>query len=475
MMRHKRPLTLLFSLTTTLSFTLSAQSLRTPLTPPELENTLWAYSVQDADTGDQLVDVRAHTLMTPASTLKLVSTATALSVLGPEARLRTTLMADAPIRDGVLQGNLYLVGSGDPSIGSKYLWGEDPEDFFKKARAALRDQGLKAITGDLIALSPWTDFQAVNPRWTGYDTGNHYAAGAYDLNLYDNAYTVTITDQGSRLSVSPLIPDLDLKAAYGLSSTRTGDSLYISPVRDADGQVLITGAYPTRAPQRTVKGAIPNPPLFFAQYFRDVLEAAGITVSGDAATGETLPGQSLTTLYEYASKSLFDLASITNVYSHNLFADCFLRLLGRDTPRLPGHNHTQRAIMAVHDYWESRGMNTEELEMLDGSGLSPENRVTPHFLTTMLGKVHRADPSHTFARTLPRAGKDGTLTLFLKKTPLEGKARLKSGTIRNVVCYAGYVYVGSKTYTVALMVNNYYGRASTVRKGMERVLLDTFF
>lgn len=474
MMRQKSAVFLLFLLFLSFPSLLSAQSVRVPETPAQLNNTLWAYSVQDADTGEQLIDLRAHTLMTPASTLKLVSTATAMEVLGPDYRIKTSLRTEGTVVDGTLEGNLYIVGAGDPSLGSKYLWREDSEQFFKEATSALQQLGIRRISGSVLALKPWTDFQAVNPRWPVYDTGNYYASGAYDLNLYDNTYTVTITQNGKQLSVNPSIPDLNLKAVYSISDTRSGDSLFISPNRDAEGHTLITGAYPGRAPRRTVRGAIPDPPLFFARHLRDVLVKGGISVAGEAAAVSELPEENLSSLYEYASKPLQELVSTTNVYSHNLYAESILRLLGREQAVMPGHNHTQRSIMTVYDYWERRGMNMEELEMLDGCGLSPENKVTPYFLTTMLGKIHRGDPSRSFARTLPRAGKEGTMSQFLKKTKLEDAARLKSGTLRNVVCYAGYVYVGDKTYTVAVMVNNYYGRYSDIRRGLEQLLLDTF-
>lgn len=179
-------------------------------------------------------------------------------------------------------------------------------------------------------------------------------------------------------------------------------------------------------------------------------------------------------LYTFESPSIRELMEITLVYSHNLFAEGMLRQLAIGKTPLPGHNPTQTAIEEVKSYWKGRGLDTDELEMVDGSGLSTQDRVTTHFLAAMLGKVYRADKSGVYMRLLPRAGMDGTLTIFLKNTPLQGKARLKSGTLRNVVCYAGYVELGGKTYTVALMVNNFYGSASTIRKAMEQVLLESF-
>ena len=453
-------------------FTLQAQTVRTPEEPEAFRDVFWGLSIRDAATGEELAGHNAHTLMTPASTMKLVSTGTALSALGSSHRVKTRLLTSGSIEGGTLRGDLLIRGDGDFSIGSRYFWDEDPERFFKRAVRELKEQGITRIEGRILALSGSEDFQGPSPRWTAYDLGNHYAAGAYSLNLFDNAYTVTLSAHGKNISVKPSISGLKLEAAYGFSSTRSSDSLYISPFPDTEGRYLITGIYPSKAANRTVKGAMPDPPLFFAEHLREMLLRDGIAVTGSFGKIPDLPSGELTTLMTYESPTLFELARITNTYSHNLFAEGFLKLLGRGKEPMPGHNLAQTSVMEVRRYWEERGLDTKELEMLDGSGLSTEDRVTPAFLTAMLGKIYREDPSHTFMQVLPRAGKDGTLTIFLKGTRLEGKARLKSGTIRNVVAYAGYVTTGGKVYTVALTVNNYYGKASAVRKAMERVLLD---
>lgn len=453
--------------------TAQAQALGTPRGDSALEETFWGLSVQDAETGEELVGVRSHHLMTPASTMKIVSTATALDMLSLETRIPTVISATGEISEGTLTGDLYIIGNGDPSIGSRYLWGKDENQFFKEVSQALKRQGIGAITGDIIAYTPESDFQAVNPHWPAYDMGNHYAAGAYSLNLYDNSYSIHFSQNGQRLTTEPIIPGLKLSMRYDRTKKRSRDSLYVAPFPLPDGSYAITGVYPANAPKLRIRAAIPNPPLFLAQQLQAFCESSGIQVGGSAKTSGDLPTDT-TALYTFFSPALSELAQVTNVYSHNLFAEGLLRLVGKGRKPLPGHNATQTSIMALSEYWSGRGMNLKELEMRDGSGLSPENRVSPHFLATLLGKSYRGDPSHALLKSMPLAGKEGTLTIFLKNTRLEGKARLKSGTIRNVICYTGYVKHRGKMYTMALMVNNYYGRASKVRDAMEEILLDIF-
>ncbi len=451
----------------------SAQEVRTPMEPGDLNRSFWTLSIQDADSGEELVGIRSHHLMTPASTMKLVSTATLWSQKGGVGRIPTEIKTNGSVVNGRVEGDIYIIGHGDPSIGSRYFWNKDQDTFFKLVVQKLREKGISAISGNIIALLPKSDFQANNPKWLAYDMGNAYAAGLWDLNAHDNSYSIHFTDYGKSFYVEPEIPDFKLSKMYERTNTRSRDSIYISPFVLPDGSYAITGAYPANVPKLLVRGAIPNPPLFIAHRLRSFLMKQGISVGGKATTAPSMDDSGVS-LYTFESPSLRELIEITLFYSHNLFAEGMLRQVAIDKSSLPGHNTTQTAIQVVNDYWKSRGMDVSELEMMDGSGLSTQNRVSANFLATMLGKVHRADKGNGYMYLLPRAGIDGTLTIFLKNTPLQGKAYLKSGTLRNVVCYAGYVQLDGKTYTVALMVNNFYGSASTIRKAMEQVLLDSF-
>lgn len=450
-----------------------AQRVKMPMNTQVLEGTFWSMSIQDAATGEELVGVRSHHLMTPASTMKVVSTATAMSINPTEMCFNTTIATDGSISGDTLRGNLYIIGEGDPSIGSRYFWNEDRDKFFKEVVNALKAKGVRRVTGGVMALSDQRDFQAENPRWPFYDLGNHYAAGIYGLNLFDNAYTVQFDDFGHSFKTDPEIPGLKLSKMYERTSTRSRDSLYIARVPMPDGSFPITGVYPAKVQTLKIRGAILNPPLFMAQYLGQQLSLYGITCGSNPSLVQSVP-QSLETLHIFRSPSLRDLVSVTNIYSHNLFAEGMLLLVGRNKLPQPGHNASQTAIMELMRYWQGRGLDVRELEMVDGSGLSAENKVSAYFLAALLGKVYRADPSGVFMRTLPKAGREGTVSGFLKRTPLEGRAYLKSGSIRNVVCYTGYVQLDGKTYTLAIMVNNFYGKAANIRSGMEGILLESF-
>ena len=453
-----------------------AQNVRTPMEPDALKNVFWSLCVQDADSGETLADIRSSYLMTPASTLKVPTTATALELSSPDARLSTKVYMSGVVSEGVLSGDLFIVGEGDPSIGSRHLKDTPPDTFFDNVARALTSKGIKKIKGNVIALSPKSfDYQGLNPRWLHYDMGNHYAAGAYTLNLFDNSYSVIFSDYGRKFTHTPSVPGLKLKRAYVISSSRKTDSLYIARPSGAEQDHLITGVYPAGVRQWQIRGDIPDPPLFFAQYLAMVLKKKGISLQGESRTADTLPDVAKSLIYEHLSPTITELARLTNIHSINLYAEALLRHIWSRKELLEGHNPTQTALHHSNLYWQGRGLSGREINAYDGSGLSPENKVTANYLSSLLGKVYRSDGTHRFMTTLPIAGKEGTVTSFLKDTPLAGRAYLKSGSIKNVIAYTGYVVTpDGKVYTVTLMANNFTLRHSEMRKVFEGILSDTF-
>lgn len=464
----------LLLLTLTLLTTLEAQSVRTPTAIPEvLEETAWGLSVREVATGLTVVDVRGDRLYTPASTMKVVSTATALEMLGSDYRFSTEVLLTGPVRDGVLEGDLCLVGDGDPTIESGYIPQAQRWALYDEVSAALSARGIRHIAGSLLALSDRRDFQAVNPHWTATDMGNYYGAGHFMLNVLDNTYYLRFTNHGRDFSVTPEVPGLKLVGLYARTSRMTSDSLYISSFPLSDGSLAITGAYPSRAKSLNIRGAVPDPPLLLAKRVRDRLLRDGITVEGGYRTVAQVP-TGAETLCTHRSPTLEEIIRLTNRHSINMYAEGCLRTIASRVPSLPGETLTDTAIRAVESYWASRGLRVSSLEMYDGSGLSPVNKLSPHFMTDLLGKLWRGESGEHFSRLLPVIGREGTLSLLLSGSRLEGAGRMKSGSIHGVTCYAGYITHGGKTYAVSVMVNNHTSRQSTIRRAIGDLLLATF-
>lgn len=453
-----------------------AQEICMPKIPSSLQKAHVGYEVQDAATGARLISIQAHHLYTPASTLKVITTEAALSLYGKEHCFATRVYLRGRIIADRLKGDIIIVGEGDPSIGSRYLGNK--EKLFEQVTDSIKALGIKHIEGSIVALSPREQARSANfAQWLHYDMGNYYGAPAYDLNVFDNSYTVHFAEHGRTWRIEPEISGLTLIREYAIAARNGGDSLYITIPHDAakEGQRIITGVYPAGEKRVSIRGAIPNPPHFLAQYLTKALRERGISVAQEGSTTAILPTEELQPLCTYLSPTLETLARLTNTYSINLFAEALLRLVARDGTPLAGHDRAQTGLMRARQIWSERGLPLDEYSIVDGSGLSPQSRVSPYFLASLLGKSYRSDPDHTLMMTLPIAGREGSVTSFLKKTALEGGARLKSGTVRHAIGYAGYVITpNGKVYSVAIFVNNYTAPTSVIRKGISQMLLDTF-
>lgn len=464
-------------LSTFLPFTLLAQGSKCPKIPESLKNVFWSLCVQDVATGTRVVDVNAHYMMTPASTLKVFTTATALERLSPDSRMSTKVYLAGELRDGILWGNLVIVGGGDPTIGSRYVKEEDRLLFFDQVVRSLKAKGVMTIKGDIIGVSPlWYDYQAVNPHWLYYDIGNHYAAGAYALSGFDNSYEIEFSDFGRSFSTSHAIEDVKLSPSYRYSSARKSDSLYLARPLGGDSTVHITGVYPAGVKSLKIRGDLPNPPLHFVRYVTRSLVQGGLVVEGRSRVVSEYEVGTLPLLYEYLSPSVSDLSRRTNLHSVNLYAEALLKYTWAgvfDTSQKI--DFVPSALCQAVHYWASRGLSPDEILPFDGSGLSPENKVTANYLTSLLGKVYRGERKGLLMHHLPVVGREGTVASFLKNTRLEGRAYLKSGSIKGVLAYTGYVKAPSgKVFAVTIMANNFTVKHQVIRKAFEEILLEVF-
>lgn len=468
-------LTLFFLIITLHSLPILAQQSPSTNSTRHLDNTHWGLCVQDIETGQIVVSRNADLLFTPASTMKVVTTASALSILGADKTFETEVATTGNITpEGVLQGDIYIIGSGDPSIGSKNIKDRPRDLFFTSAVEAIREKGIVSVEGSVVALLGKIDQEPVNPNWMLTDMGNYYGAASSDLCVFDNTYSVTVYKDKRKMVTDPYIPYIDLVPMYESSARKGSDSLHITgPIREYRRE--IHGLFPSKFTRTTIRGDIPRPPHFVAYTLDKYLKLEGISVSGEPAEMPQTDAKEYSVIYTYHSPTLLELARITNFVSHNLYAEQLLLAVAKSNPLpLAGHNMWQRGVSAEANYWRTRGLSFKETDILDGSGLAPSNKFSPRFMTNLLGKMYRGPLSEAFYSTLPVVGEDGTVSSFLKNSALHGKARLKSGSLRKVVTYAGYVEHNGKMYAVAIMVNNHQSTYWNTRKAVERVLLDVF-
>lgn len=441
--------------------------------------------VKDVTDGKTIYRYDADRLMSSASVLKTVSTATALEILGEDYRYPTTLEYDGTLQDGILDGNLYIKGSGDPSLGSSHF-APGEKEFLTAWIAALQEAGIKHITGSVISDEGVFDTEGSSVKWLREDMGNYYAPGSYGISVFDNMYKLSLQTgpTGTRPSIKgtePDIPSIRFKN-YLKALAVSSDSAYIigTPLDDVR---YLYGVLPANREQYVLKGDIPDPALFMARYLTTQLQQKGIQIDGTPSCRRMEAEQNrwkeeerkeLVTTY---SPPLREIASVCNHVSHNLFADALLKTVGLQYK--PRKNQVissfGRGIEVVKQHWEEKGLDTFPLKMNDGSGLAPADKVSAAFIADML--VYMATESavsDAFVASLPQAGIEGSVRNFLKGTKLQGKARLKSGGITGVRCFAGYITQGGRTYAVAIFSNNYSCRMSQMTGGLEKLLLQLF-
>lgn len=455
------------------------------LQAPYMRGASFSLVVKDVQEGRTVYCYDTDRLQSPASVLKTVATATALEILGEDYRYPTTLEYDGILENGTLEGNLYIKGSGDPSLGSSHF-APGQNKFLSTWIAALQKAGIKHITGSVISDESIFDTEGVSIKWLREDMGNYYAPGSYGISIFDNMYKLSLQTgaAGTRpvlKGTEPDIPFIRFKN-YLKAAPVSSDSAYIigAPLDDVR---YLYGVLPANREAYVLKGDIPDPALYLARYLTDQLQQKGIRVDGspscyriEVEENRWKKGERKEIVTTYSS-TLREIASVCNHVSHNLYADALVKTVGLQYK--PRRNEMissfGRGVQVVKEYWEKKGLDVFPLRMNDGSGLAPADKVSAGFMGELL--VYMATESavsDAFIASLPQAGIEGSVRNFLKGSKLQGKAHLKSGGITGVRSYAGYITKDGKTYAVAVFSNNYSCPMSRMTGALEKLLLQLF-
>lgn len=455
------------------------------LQAPYMRGASFSLVVKDVQEGRTVYSYDTDRLQSPASVLKTVAMATALEILGEDYRYPTTLEYDGILENGTLEGNLYIKGSGDPSLGSSHF-APGQNKFLSTWIAALQKAGIKHITGSVISDESIFDTEGVSIKWLREDMGNYYAPGSYGISIFDNMYKLSLQTgaAGTRpvlKGTEPDIPFIRFKN-YLKAAPVSSDSAYIigAPLDDVR---YLYGVLPANREAYVLKGDIPDPALYLARYLTDQLQQKGIRVDGspscyriEVEENRWKKGERKEIVTTY-SPTLREIASICNHVSHNLYADALVKTVGLQYK--PRRNEMissfGRGVQVVKEYWEKKGLDVFPLRMNDGSGLAPADKVSAGFMGELL--VYMATESavsDAFIASLPQAGIEGSVRNFLKGSKLQGKAHLKSGGITGVRSYAGYITKDGKTYAVAVFSNNYSCPMSRMTRALEKLLLQLF-
>ena len=387
----------------------------------------WGVLVQDAS-DKTLFDRNASTLLAPASNNKIFTTAAALSKLGASYQITTPVLGSSS--SGTVN-QLRIVGQGDPSLNTADL---------NSLAQQLKGRGIQKV--DLL-VGDDTTFKGpnINPNWEAEDIGQAYAPPVNSLIINENIIGLILSParQGQRLNVrweDPTDQQFWTLDNRSITASRFGGEFL--DVLPSGNRIVITGQLREGSASEPVGVAIPNEGNYLVRKFDDSLEKAGLNVTRATRVTRTPAPKSFVQLAAVKSDPLSKLVATTNLQSNNLYAEALLKILG--SQRLAGSADTRiSGIAAIKEILAKQGVDTRQLQMIDGSGLAPNNRTSAKALVQTLQVMSKGANANIFRQSLPVAGRSGTLSTRFVGTPAQDRVFAKTGTISNVVSLAGYV------------------------------------
>ena len=422
-------------------------------TDSQLKHAISSLYVIDAKTGQMVFDKNAQVGLAPASTQKIITSVTAFELLGKDYRYKTEL--------GVLPGktinSIYMKPSGDPTFGS-WRWNSTTESIILNDIINSFKPHSKNINSTIYINQKGWDTQRIPDGWIWQDLANYYGAGAGLLNWRENQFDLILKSGakiGDRVEVVSINPDLYL---YKINSWATaakagsGDNAYIYfPISGYQG--IVTGTIPTNENKFKISGTMPDPNNQFIETIRDTLFGkekpynylSALFLNDNPETNPEI-------YYTHYSPSLDSIIYWLNKKSINLYGEALIKTFAYEKQ---GFGSTDSGVAIVKKFWNEKGLDEDELNIYDGSGLSPLNRVTTHAQVEIL----------KYAKT-----KDW-FPYFLKSLPDYNGMTMKSGTISDVKGFCGYHKAkDGKEYIFSFLVNNYSGKTSGVVNKMYKVL-----
>jgi D-alanyl-D-alanine carboxypeptidase/D-alanyl-D-alanine-endopeptidase (penicillin-binding protein 4) len=420
------------------------------LQAPALRGAYVGLLAVDAVRGTVLYSSNADNEFTPGSTFKLLVGSAALQYLGPDFRFVTTFSSDAPPKDGVVSGNLYLHGGGDAHLSAADL---------RAAALAASRAGIRRVDGEIVVDDSHYDAQRFAPGWTVDDLPYEYGALVSALELEDGVVHVyvspgPIVGAPVKLRVEPASGVFTVENRAVTGAPHSEDTTDV--VRSLGSQnIEIVGSYPAGAPESDdLEPSVPDPQLYAGDVLLRALRDAGVTVAGGVHAG--VAPRSAGVLWRLDSAAMPQLLSEFWLPSDNLMGEMFLKELGVARSGEPGS--FANGIAVEDEYLRSIGVDPTTLSITDGSGHSAYDRITPRDLVAILQSDWNGAHRSVIIDALPEAGVRGTLKDAFSGTVLDGKVFAKTGSHRHARTLSGYLQTEDHgPVTFSLLVNNWLG------------------
>lgn len=429
----------------------------------QFRHAMIGFYVVESGNGKPVFQKNEETGLAPASCQKVITSVSAFELLGKNYSYKTLLGYVGVVRDGTLNGNLVITVSGDPSLGS-WRWREMKTDKIgMQVTDALKKAGIKKIQGDVI-IDDWKWETQATPRgWIWEDIGNYFGAGARGLNWHENQFDVILRpgssngDTVSILSIDPKPVGVEWVNELRTGPAGSGDQTIIYLPEDGNIAYL-RGTIPAGRSTFKISGAIPNTINIFSAFLKNSFDSSGIILSGGMQSNAVLRRDErvlvapVTPVSTIQSPTLDSLNYWFMKKSINLFGEAFIKTISLEKKKFAA---TDSGLALVKAFWADRNIAPGALQMLDGSGLSPANRITTKALVTVM----------EYAR------KQNWFTSFYTALPEMNGIRMKDGYISGVRAYTGFIKSkGGKSYTFSFIVNNFSGSPASAREKIWKLL-----
>lgn len=437
------------------------RDITTLVSVPAFERSTWGVLVKSLKTDETLYALNARKLLMPASNMKIATLAAAAERLGWDYSYETRVLGVGAINIGFLEGDLIVVGSGDPSIDD---WDGAATRLFQGWAERLKAIGVRTVGGRIIGDDNGFEDETLGAGWAWDDLGASFATGVGALQFNENTARLTVTPAevaGEPPVIAIAAPGAPISVNNQLTTSAAGSPPAIAARRLPGSPILeVRGSVPIGGPAVFRNVSVDNPTQYFVNQLRDALEANGIDVLGVAADIDTLPHPPRrdegTPFLTHRSPPLSALAATMMKLSQNLYAETLLKTLGGSNG--PATADAGRAT--VRSTLEGWGIDVGEMIVADGSGLSRYNLATPAALVAILTHVARSDRlREPFEAALPLAGREGTLATHMTGTAAEGNARAKTGSFSNARAISGYVRAADGEPLVFSIIANNFGAA----------------
>lgn len=431
--------------------------------------------IVDVASGETIFELRPDEPRIIASNTKLFTTAAALDGLGPGFFFETDVLMQGAVDSGILNGDLAVVGGGDPNISGRHYEG-DPLAVFRDWAVRLRQAGVEKVHGDVFLVHGRFQPPRVHPDWPENQLGRWYEAPVEALSFNDNCMLVRVWP--GRRAGDParveLVPELQVLEVRNLAQTTDSSRQHRVSIDRLDGSRVVTVAgsvYRHAAPVEAWV-TVPEPLTYFGAALRRAFDESGVELTGEMRPTPSLPWGHWDWAAGYRT-DLMTAAEVTNKRSQNFFAESLLKLMGFE---LCGEGTWEAGRQVIEEFLERIRIPAGESYLADGSGMSRENRFTPRQITHLLRHMYSHPRGREFLLTLPYSGEPGLRwESRLSEPPYRGNVFAKTGSLTGVSTLSGYAKARSgRIFAFSILCNRVRSawRAQRAQDALIRALVD---